>query len=201
MEQQIKSELTQKLIVDKASGLFYQNGFQATGIPEIMKTTNLSRGAFYHHFKNKSEVCLAVIGKSLQQRIYDSMICPLLKNEGNAVEILKEVFIVRIRSFSTHEKQLGCPVNNLINEIGDKESACRSALRQIIEEWKEALITFIEEGKQKGEMSAGVNSAAAATFLISAFEGIRGIRKLYNDDRILEDYLAAVRNYIESFKN
>ena len=201
MKQKIKSEHTQQLIIAKASGLFYRKGFQATGIPEIMQTTQLSKGAFYHHFKNKNEVCLAVIAQSLQQRINDSMIRPLLNNDENTIGILKDVFTSRLRSFNRSEKQSGCPVNNLINEIGDKEINCQSALRQIIEEWKAALTTLIEKGKQKGEISAGVNSTASATFLISAFEGIRGIRKLYNDDRILEDYLTAVQNYIEQLKS
>ena len=34
-------------------------------------------------------------------------------------------------------------------------------------------------------------------FLISAFEGVRGIRKLYNNDVVLEDYLLAVERYID----
>ncbi|WP_253256059.1 TetR/AcrR family transcriptional regulator [Formosa algae] len=53
MQQDLKSELTKQLIIDKAFTLFYENGFKTTSIDKIMKETTLSKGAFYHHYKSK----------------------------------------------------------------------------------------------------------------------------------------------------
>lgn len=196
MEQKLKSEITQHMIIDKAFALFYQNGFKSTSIDKIMEATQLTKGAFYHHFKDKKEIGLAVIGRKVQKRIYDGMISPLYA-KGNELKILKSIFTNRIRSFTTQEKQSGCPANNLINEIGDTEKAYQLALRQIIDEWKAALISLIDRGKKAGSINRKTNNASVAVYLISAFEGVRGIRKLYNDDQILEEYLTAVENYIE----
>jgi hypothetical protein len=53
-------------------------------------------------------------------------------------------------------------------------------------------------GKKNNEIKKEVDSNAAATYLICSFEGARGIRKIYNDDALFNNYLEAVKEYIRS---
>ncbi|WP_417610952.1 TetR/AcrR family transcriptional regulator [Owenweeksia hongkongensis] len=199
MQQEQKSELTRQTILNESFKLFYENGFKTTSVDKIMKATNLSKGAFYHHYKNKRELGLAVISLKVQKRVFDGMITPLYKS-GDAVDILKSTFLDRLKSFPIYDKQHGCPMNNFINEIGDMEIAYQAALKKIIEEWKAALIQLIDRGKSEGSIKSNVNSQAAAVYLISAFEGIRGIRKLYDDDLILDEYISGLSLYLDQIK-
>ncbi|WBU89771.1 TetR/AcrR family transcriptional regulator [Cellulophaga omnivescoria] len=199
MQQELKSEITKQLIVDKAFNLFYKNGFKTTSIDKIMKETTLSKGAFYHHYKNKKELGTAVISLKVKKRVADGMIAPLMKS-GNAYTILESVFVNRLKSFPFFDKQNGCPMNNLINEIGNTETAYQQALKSIIEEWKIALVSVIERGKIEKSIKTNIDSTAVAIYLISAFEGIRGIRKLYNDDTILNEYIKGLKLYLTQIK-
>ncbi|WP_159022910.1 TetR/AcrR family transcriptional regulator [Formosa sp. L2A11] len=199
MQQDLKSELTKQLIIDKAFKLFHENGFKTTSIDKIMKETALSKGAFYHHYKNKKELGLEVISLKVQKRVIKSMVTPL-SNTGNPLQILEHVFLDRLKSFNVYEKKHGCPMNNLINEVGDHEIAYQLALKNIIETWKMALIDLLDRGKKENTINKNISSAATAIYLISAFEGIRGIRKLYTDDTILDDYINGLSLYIKQFK-
>jgi len=199
MQQELKSEFTKQLIINKAFHLFYENGFKTTSIDKIMKETTLSKGAFYHHYKNKKELGIEVIELKVQKRVIDGMITPL-KKPGNAFKILENVFLNRLKGFPFYDKQHGCPMNNLINEMGDSESVYQNALKNIIEQWKIALIDLIERGKLDNSIKKDIPSKAVAIYLISAFEGIRGIRKLYNNDSILEDFLLGLSLYLEQIK-
>ncbi|MBP1841502.1 TetR/AcrR family transcriptional regulator [Formosa algae] len=199
MQQDLKSELTKQLIIDKAFTLFYENGFKTTSIDKIMKETTLSKGAFYHHYKSKKALGLEVISLKVQKRVLDGMVYPL-EETGDALDILEHIFITRLKSFKIYEKEHGCPMNNLINEIGDHELAYQLALKQIIETWKSALIKLIERGKREHTIKPNVSSAAVAVYLISAFEGIRGIRKLYKDDTILEEYVSGLSLYLKQLQ-
>ncbi|MBU2920743.1 TetR/AcrR family transcriptional regulator [Winogradskyella psychrotolerans] len=199
MEQKQKSELTKQVILNESFKLFYRNGFKTTSIDKIMKATNLTKGAFYYHYKNKKELGVEVISSKIQKRVYDGMITPLYQ-DGNALEILEDTFSRRLKSFSLFDKQHGCPMNNFINEIADEEEAYQIALKRIIEEWKAALIHLIERGKKENTINKKYANNAIAIYLISAFEGIRGIRKLYNDDDILDDYILGLQLYIDQLK-
>jgi AcrR family transcriptional regulator len=199
MQQELKSEITKQHIVQEAFNLFYQNGFKATSINDIMKATNMTKGAFYHHYKNKHQLGLDVIELKIQKRVYSGMILPL-NEPGNTMEILESTFLNRIKSFPFFDKQHGCPMNNFINEIGNYESSYQLALKTIVEKWKKALIDLIEKGKSQNEIKKDIPSEAVAIYLISAFEGIRGIRKLYNNDIILDQYIAGLSVYLNQLK-
>ena len=200
MEQRQKSELTKQSILNESFKLFYENGFKTTSVDKIMKATKLTKGAFYHHYKNKKELGLAVISLKLQKRIYEGMMAPLY-DSGDALVILKTTFIDRLKSFSVHEKKHGCPMNNLINEISDYEIAYQIALKRIIEEWQSALIYLIDRGKSENVINKSISSKAVAVYLISAFEGIRGIRKLYDTDFILDEYISGLSLYLNQIKS
>ena len=140
MKQEIKSRETQELIINKSFDLFYEKGYNATSIPDIMKKTSLSKGAFYHHFKNKHEIGKKVIEVIIRKRIKEGFIDPLSEIHNNVPELLLDVFTNRIKNYSEREKALGCPANNLIGEIGYSEEDFRIILKTLIEEWREALI-------------------------------------------------------------
>jgi AcrR family transcriptional regulator len=200
MLQEQKSEFTKQTILNESFKLFYKNGFKTTSVDTIMKTTKLTKGAFYHHYKNKKELGLAVISLKLQERVFKGMIEPL-QQTGNVVDILENTFSERLKSFSLHDKKHGCPTNNFINEIGDFETAYQMALKHIIDSWRDALIHLLERGKTEGSIKQTTSSEAVAVYLISAFEGVRGIRKLYDTDVILDQYIAGLSIYLEQIKN
>ncbi|GGG44739.1 TetR/AcrR family transcriptional regulator [Bizionia arctica] len=199
MQQELKSEITKQLIINKAFSLFYEHGFKTTSIDKIMKETTLSKGAFYHHYKSKKELGLEVISLKVEKRVVNGMILPL-KESGNAYQILQEVFVNRLKDFSIYDKQHGCPMNNLINEIGNNEVAYQKALKNIIEQWKTALVQLIERGKVENSIKKDISSKATAMYLISSFEGIRGIRKLYDTDVVIEEYISGLSFYLQQMK-
>ena len=53
-------EQTVKLILDTASRLFLQKGYDKTTLQDIIDATKLSKGAIYHHFASKEAILIAV---------------------------------------------------------------------------------------------------------------------------------------------
>lgn len=51
-------------IVDTASDLFYRNGYNSTGINEVIREAGVAKATLYSHFRSKDALCLAY----LQQR-------------------------------------------------------------------------------------------------------------------------------------
>ena len=198
MKQEIKSRETQDLIINTSFELFYEKGYNATSIPDIMKETSLSKGAFYHHFKNKHEIGKKVIGNIIRKRIKEGFIEPLAELNRNIPELLLYVFTNRIKNYSEREKALGCPANNLVGEIGYTEQDFRVILKSLFEEWREALINAIEYGKNRREIKKDVNSSSVAISLICAFEGVRSVRKVYDDDKIFNEFMQSMGSFIKN---
>lgn len=48
-------------LVEKALGVFYQNGFHATGMDRLVALTGISKTSMYKHFRTKEELILATL--------------------------------------------------------------------------------------------------------------------------------------------
>jgi AcrR family transcriptional regulator len=60
---------TKEYIIDQAYCLFLNHSYEAVSISEISKAIGFTKGALYHHFKNKEDLFKAVIDKYLDLRI------------------------------------------------------------------------------------------------------------------------------------
>lgn len=54
------SEIGQR-IIETASSLFYKNGYNATGINEIISESGIAKATLYNHFRSKEDICIAYL--------------------------------------------------------------------------------------------------------------------------------------------
>ena len=60
--------LTVTALLDAAMGLFAEQGYGATSIPEICARAGLTKGAFYSYFATKDALFLALLDRSWERR-------------------------------------------------------------------------------------------------------------------------------------
>jgi AcrR family transcriptional regulator len=63
---QQRSEETRAKIIESAIRLFSARGYNAASVDDICEEAGISKGAFYHHFKSKQELFLALLDGWLQ---------------------------------------------------------------------------------------------------------------------------------------
>lgn len=80
-----KKRGTKSKIVSAAWKLFYEQGYDATTVDEIIKESGTSRGSFYHYFDGKD----ALVGSlaHLFDEKYEELI-PEIDIEGDSIELL-----------------------------------------------------------------------------------------------------------------
>ncbi len=68
-----KGQATRTRIVDAAGELFAKRGYQDTSIEVVLEKSGISRGALYHHFRDKEELFVAVL-EAVEARIADATV-------------------------------------------------------------------------------------------------------------------------------
>jgi AcrR family transcriptional regulator len=48
-------------IIETASKLFYNNGYNSTGINEVIEKAGIAKATLYNHFKSKEELCVSYL--------------------------------------------------------------------------------------------------------------------------------------------
>jgi len=80
MTRQAQAEATRDAVIESARTLWASKGFFATSTADIVERAGVgTRGAFYHHFKDREELFVAVFAK-VQARLIDEL-APLLSDE------------------------------------------------------------------------------------------------------------------------
>src|ERR1700733_1960712 len=54
---------TRDHLIDVGVGLMHQNGYNATGLTDILQAADVPKGSFYHHFSSKEDFATAVLEK------------------------------------------------------------------------------------------------------------------------------------------
>ena len=89
-------EQTVQRILDTASRLFFQQGYDKTTLQDIINATKLSKGAIYHHFASKEAILIAVV-----DRIGDfnsAVLAEIRDKQGlTGAEKLREMFRTSLR--------------------------------------------------------------------------------------------------------
>lgn len=85
-------EETVNLILDVASRLFMEKGYEHTSIQDIIDNLGgLSKGAIYHHFKSKEEILIAVTDRMTEES--NRILARIRDRKGlNGKEKLKKIF-------------------------------------------------------------------------------------------------------------
>ncbi|MCL6219366.1 TetR/AcrR family transcriptional regulator [Zunongwangia pacifica] len=191
-----KGQLTRLNILSKAFELVYRNGYQTTSVDEIIASTSVTKGAFYHHFKNKDEMGIALIKEVLFPAMNKAMVKPLLSSK-DAVKDLYELMEGLLIHNSFFNVKYGCPAVNLIEEMAAINPNFNKALTEIIISWQKAIGVSIENSISNNTIKDDVKADQVATFIISGYSGVRNTGKILGSNAY-KIYLKELRNYLKT---
>ncbi len=109
-------------LVDIASALFYEQGYGATGIKQIIDLAGIAKGTFYSHFKSKEELGLAWLRK--RHTVWTSWLEAGLDSNKSARSNLISIFDFLERWMLECDFR-GCAFLNTLAEVPDPESPMR----------------------------------------------------------------------------
>lgn len=101
-------------ILDTVSVLFHKQGYNATGINQIIEEAKVAKASFYQHFKSKEDLCVAF----LEQRHtfwFNSLENFTLKETDSKSKVLSSFdFLIYMNE---KENFRGCSFLNILSEI------------------------------------------------------------------------------------
>ena len=110
------------------------NGFQSASLSNILARTGVTKGALYHHFRDKTELGYAVVDEVIARRIYLSFIAPL-EEFDDPIEGFIRLIENAGQRFSMTDIELGCPLTVLAQEMAPIDEGFRRRLTAIYEQW------------------------------------------------------------------
>ena len=192
-------DMTRQKLLESAFSEIHRNGFQAASISQILADTQLTKGALYHHFPDKKALGLAVIEEVIRPSLAMMMFAPL-QNTDTPLAVFQALLRAKAEIEEPYLVVLGCPLNNLIQEMSPVDETFRLQLNALFKEWVAVIADALKRGQRSGEVHAGVETEETAFFIVSSLEGCIGMSKNTQSFASFRGCLTQLGRYLATLK-
>ena len=166
----MNSKSTREHLLEVGVGLMHQNGYNATGLSDILKAADVPKGSFYHHFSSKEEFAAAALaqyvaheGEHAASVLNDSRTPPLKR--------LKRYFTDLTKTYGQAGKIPGCMMGRFSLEMAMESPQLRKQISMSFAGWQQKIAAVVQEAVEQKVLPRDTEPEPLAGFLLNSWEG------------------------------
>lgn len=173
-------------------------GFPSASLDNILKKTGMTKGALYHHFKNKKELGYAVVDTLIYDKIVTEWVEPL-KDCHNPIDTLTQL-VISSREEVMEKYIQGCPLVNIGQQMSSVDDGFRQRVNAIYELWIKAISEALLKGQMNDKVSRKIAPDQVACFFVAAAEGTMVLGKVTRSEEIMSNNAFAIMHYLDTLR-
>ena len=186
------AQKTREKLLRSAEHLFVRKGYSATTVDEICKRAGATKGAFFHHFKNKEDLGVACAEDHAARH---------MRMLNRATEWHPDQPVSRLFDYldhvveqSTSAEFPACLIGVLTLEL----SAVNDRFQQMCVEQLDAWTAIVERLLVDASTSTGrrTDTGALAQQFLTTFQGALLLSKAKRDPKVIGPSMAGYRNHV-----
>jgi TetR/AcrR family transcriptional repressor of nem operon len=176
----VQAEKNRQTVIDVASRLFREHGFDGIGLKDLMESAGLTQGAFYKQFASKDDLAAQASRRALESasRRWSAAA------EANPQDPLGAVVGFYLSTGHRAEKMDGCPVVALGSDAARQGADVKASFEAGVREYLTMLGSWV--GEPGGEEPSG-----KAMAILSTMVGAVLLSRAVNDEQLSKRFLQA----------
>jgi TetR/AcrR family transcriptional repressor of nem operon len=174
----------EKKALRKAMEVFWEQGYNATSIQDLVDRMGINRASIYDTYGDKHELFLAALNayqEEESQRLFD-----FLQNNPVTLDTLRQLLEYQIQGKADQSHNLGCFMVNTTVELYGCDQKVRECISQNNADLHSALSQFVETLQQNGELSGRHSAGSVADYLMMTVVGLKVMSMSANDPERLQ---------------
>ena len=160
----VRSDNRKLEFLQTALELFYEKGYENTTIQDIIDHLDVSKGAFYHYFKSKEDVIVA-IARGYTDRAVSIMKTIISRTDLSAVDKLNEI-LKSVNEFKFREREWRSKFRGAIKS--EENFKLHNKMIHLMKQDAIGLFSeLIDSGVEEGVFGDPVNSLEMADFFLN----------------------------------
>ncbi len=198
--QAARGRKTRERILAAAEPMVLGQGFAGTSLDDILKSTGLTKGAFFHHFRGKDELASALLERYALNHyaLFEHLGAEASASINDPLDATI-LFLKRFEDFmgALAKPHAGCVFASYTHEHTQFEPAVRAFIAECLKRW-----AGLYEAKFGAVLAAyrpkiAVTAAELAEMIVSIIEGGLILSRSYGDSRLVARQARQFRNYLE----
>jgi TetR/AcrR family transcriptional repressor of nem operon len=192
-------ESTREKLLHAAFEEIHRRGFQAASLDTILARAGVTKGALYHHFPDKAALGYAVVDEVVRGLLLERWGVMAPPSE-DPISALQRILRGRAAGVGPREVELGCPLNNLAQEMSPLDQRFRRGVNATFDLWTDAVAEDLDRGQKEGTVRQDVDPRKIAAFVVASIEGSFGLAKGAQSAALLRSNLEVLSSFLESLR-
>jgi len=189
---------TRSRLIAVAAQLFWERGYTATGIAEIVHQANLFVGSLYHFFPTKQDLLAAVLER-YRDGIEEALLRPAWEGVSDPIARIFALLGRYRAALVATGCFYGCPIGSLANELREPDPKIRELLAVNFDRWVAAVEHCLEEAKS--QLPRGIDRHGLAQLVLSIMEGGVMQARTHRSPDAFDASVSCLRDYFERLQS
>ncbi len=168
-------------VLERAMGLFWAQGYKATGMSQLLAHMGIGRQSLYDTFGGKKALYLEALGRYFDQRM--TVARATLGAEGSPLANLRRLFETMIE-MGKRTNFCGCFMGNSAAEFGRRDPEMEKVVVRFFEKLRELLAETLTRAQAEGELPPEIPVEDVAQLLIVTGQGLALLSKINPDPKM-----------------
>ncbi len=178
-------QFNEEEVLNKAMELFWEKGFHATSIQDLVSHLGINRASLYDTFGGKEELFNRAF--AAYRSASGDMVKAMLASKASVKAGFQKLFSFAIDEAAKDDARKGCFVVNTTTELVPGDGQIKSILSENLDQVSGLFSTHIQKGIDQGEIDASKNAKDIGMMLFTLYNGLRVVSKIDTNREKLED--------------
>jgi TetR/AcrR family transcriptional repressor of nem operon len=191
---------TRERILDAAQDLILAQGYGATSIDDILSHTDLTKGAFFHHFHSKKDLATALIARYAEEyagsfRAYLERADRLGRTPLQQVQVFLGLYEEEMDGLSGAYP--GCLFASYAYQEGIFDEEARRVVRDAFLLWRDEIAARLQKVMEVHAPALATTAEDLADGALAMMEGAFVLSMTLRDPSVIARQIRQYRNYLE----
>lgn len=167
----------EKEVIQKATGVFWEKGYEATSTDDLQSAMGIGKGSFYNAFPGGKR---EIFEKALEQfstTAFDTLRQQVATSK-KPLEAVRQFFRnIALESRAVHMK--GCFMGNTVAELSNIDRPLEQKAVHRLQQMEQLFTTVISTAQQQGDIRTTTPAPLLARHLVNLWNGLGITRRMY----------------------
>jgi TetR/AcrR family transcriptional repressor of nem operon len=181
--------------LDRAMRVFWEHGYHATSVQDLMKAAGVQKQSLYCAFGDKRSLFLKCLNLYTKQTLLE--IQKMLNDADSPLDGIARVMRFVSQAPDSKNCPPGCLMANTALELGLSDPSVADEIRRMFRGTEKMLGAAVRKAQARGEISKNLDCVAVGQSLVNTISGIRILEKTGASKQqvrtVVETALAAIQ--------
>lgn len=180
-----QKEFDQNRVLDKAIDLFWNKGYEATSMQDLVEQMGVNRQSLYDTFGDKRALFLAALQRYRETNGAHAI--EVLQQPGSAKGAIRQVLESAVQQARDEQTRRGCFMANTMVELAPHDIQVARCVTENQDALHSALYQALLRAQAVGEIGQQHNLDNSAWYLVTTLHGLQVMSKAKTDPAVLQN--------------